>query len=195
MNRVTGWPWAIALWVAVFLWAYWPEFRVVRTALRSPAARSPADAGSLRLIMIGMWVGIGVAIAATRFRQFAMPHPRVVYVAGIALLVSGSLLRRHCFRVLGEWFTGAVQVRERQPVVEMGAYRWVRHPSYAAGMLMSIAIGTTFFNWLSLAALILFPLAAYAYRIHVEERALVGTIGAPYAEYMGRTKRLVPFVV
>ena len=33
------------------------------------------------------------------------------------------------------------------------------------------------------------------YRIAVEERALVQTIGAPYSDYMKRTYRLIPFVL
>jgi protein-S-isoprenylcysteine O-methyltransferase Ste14 len=37
--------------------------------------------------------------------------------------------------------------------------------------------------------------AAYCYRIAVEERALVQTIGAPYSDYMKRTRRLIPFVL
>jgi protein-S-isoprenylcysteine O-methyltransferase Ste14 len=36
--------------------------------------------------------------------------------------------------------------------------------------------------------------AAFIYRINVEEDALSRTLGSRYAEYMKRTKRLVPFV-
>jgi protein-S-isoprenylcysteine O-methyltransferase Ste14 len=36
--------------------------------------------------------------------------------------------------------------------------------------------------------------AAYAYRISVEEAALVAALGEPYKEYMRRTRRLVPFL-
>ena len=49
-------------------------------------------------------------------------------------------------------------------------------------------------NWLALAC---FPLAllGFAYRIRVEERALLDGLGQPYRDYMRDTKRLVPFVV
>ena len=39
------------------------------------------------------------------------------------------------------------------------------------------------------------PLMGYAYRIRVEERTLLRTLGDPYRAYMRRTKRLIPFVV
>lgn len=35
---------------------------------------------------------------------------------------------------------------------------------------------------------------AYAYRISVEEAALVAAIGEPYKQYVRRTRRLVPFL-
>jgi len=34
-----------------------------------------------------------------------------------------------------------------------------------------------------------------AYRIRVEERALLEALGEPYADYMRRTKRLVPHLI
>ena len=37
-------------------------------------------------------------------------------------------------------------------------------------------------------------LGIIAYRIRVEERALVETLGQSYRDYMTRTKRLVPFL-
>ena len=191
----TGWSWAVPLWYAVFAWAWWPEVKLVLAARRSPQRRGGADGGSFDVIVWAMWVAIGLAILATRVHRFSMAQPRAAFVVGLALLVTGSLLRRHCFRVLGQWFTGVVQVRGEQPVVEAGAYRWVRHPSYGAGILLSLGIGCSFSNWLSLASLGVLTTAAYAYRIHVEERALATTLGDRYVAYMARTKRVVPFLV
>jgi protein-S-isoprenylcysteine O-methyltransferase Ste14 len=43
--------------------------------------------------------------------------------------------------------------------------------------------------------MIVLPLTSYAYRIAVEERALMEELGSPYEEYMRRTKRLVPWTL
>ena len=104
------------------------------------------------------------------------------------------MLRRHCFRMLGNHFRPAVTVVPSQPVIELGAYKWIRHPSYLAGILLFFGIGLALANWISVAVLFLVPVAAYGYRIHVEEQALLETLGAPYREYMNRTKRLIPFL-
>jgi protein-S-isoprenylcysteine O-methyltransferase Ste14 len=46
-----------------------------------------------------------------------------------------------------------------------------------------------------LIAVLVCVLIGYAYRIHVEEAALVVALGQPYKDYMSRTARLVPFVL
>src|SRR5439155_24903313 len=107
--------------------------------------------------------------------------PRSVNVGafwlGNGLLIGGSLLRRHCWRILGEYFTGDVRARADQPVIDRGAYRWVRHPSYTGGILMFAGIGLALGNWASLAILVLVSVGVDAYRIGDEERALSQTIG------------------
>ena len=55
---------------------------------------------------------------------------------------------------------------------------------------MGLALG----NWLSLLVLIVLPLVGLVFRIHVEEAALLAKLGDPYAQYMSRTKRLLPGV-
>lgn len=89
----------------------------------------------------------------------------------------------------------AVQVHAGQEVVERGAYRWVRHPSYTAGILLFAGIGVALGNWASVAASLAIAVFGYLYRVAVEERALVATLGTVYEEYMKRTRRFIPFVL
>jgi protein-S-isoprenylcysteine O-methyltransferase Ste14 len=186
------WPFAAVFW-AVFLWAYWPEFGIVA---RARTMVGPQDAGSMRIITTGLTVGtLAAFVLAYRLPAAALPARFAFFWLGVASVVAASLVRRHCFRMLGASFTGAVVVTSRQAVVERGAYRWVRHPSYTAGGLMFIGIGLALGNWASLLTLLVSVAIVYAYRVKVEERALVAVLGEPYRAYMGRTKRFIPFVV
>ena len=189
---VYSWPYAIAFW-GVFVWAFAPEVRVV--SAKPDRASASQDANSKRLIMIGQAVAMFAAftIAAT-VPSGMLPHRGWCFWIGVGALASGSLLRRHCFRMLGSSFTGAVIVRSDQRVVERGAYRFVRHPSYTAGMVLFAGIGIALGNWISLAVLVAAVAIVYAYRVRIEERALATTIGEPYLHYMTRTKRFVPFL-
>jgi len=119
-------------------------------------------------------------------------HREALFVIGLVIMVAASLFRRHCFRMLGSDFRGDVTVRPGQPVVERGAYRYLRHPSYLAAMFLHLGFGLCFTNWGTLALLVLAVPPLFIYRIRVEERALVERIGAPYLSYIDRTKRLLP---
>jgi protein-S-isoprenylcysteine O-methyltransferase Ste14 len=189
---VVTWPYAVVYW-AVFIWAYVPEFILNRRVRQAPGAQ---DAGSYRFVILVQGVGMLVAFAIAFACRFGtLRQPRLWFWVGVGGMVAGSLLRRHCFRMLGKSFTAVVAVAPDQAVVERGAYRWVRHPSYTAGVLMlgsqTLALG----NWLALAIILCAVAAAYVYRVRVEERALLETLGEPYRAYMRRTKRFVPMII
>lgn len=197
------WPYGIPFWV-VYVWAFIPESRVIfrawghRKTQRAARSRGRSqDAGSLNVIMLGMWAGMAVAFSVAHITRFMFPESAefTLYWAGVVLLALASLLRRHCFRVLGEYFTGDVVVRADQVVIDRGAYRFVRHPSYTAGILMFVAIGLALGSWLSTLIAFASAAAVYVYRVRVEERALVSTLGEPYRAFMKSRKRFIPFII
>ena len=131
------------------------------------------------------------------FNIWAFPASliRPVFAAGVTLILLGSLLRRYCWRTLGDYFTGDVRARVNQPVIRTGPYRLVRHPSYTGGIMMFSGIGLALGSMLSFLLLTLMTIAAYGYRVAVEERALLEAIGEPYRLYMSECKRFIPFIV
>jgi len=185
-------PYCWLFW-AVFLFAYVPEFQLI--ARSRPAQGEKTDRGSMTFIMLAGWFGMFGAFAVAGVRAFVITRgEKVWFVAGLVLLVSGSLLRRHCWRMLGKHFTGDVKASVDQPVIQQGVYRWVRHPSYTGGMMMYLGTGLALTNWLSALIIATAGGAAYLYRVRVEEQALQANLGDRYQEYMRRTKRFVPFV-
>jgi protein-S-isoprenylcysteine O-methyltransferase Ste14 len=190
------WPQGLVFWV-VYVWAFTPEFGILRKGQQADrAAPQSQDSRSMQVIALGMWLGLLIAFAIAFQPRFAITGTArvVAYWGGTALLMAGSLLRRHCWRVLGRYFTGNVQTVDRQPVIDRGAYAFVRHPSYTAGVMMFVGIGFALGNWLSVAITFLSAAAVYTYRVRVEERALVAALGAPYVEFMRTRKRFVPYV-
>lgn len=155
------------------------------------------DGGSIQVIMAaGMITGIA-GFGLAYWTQMSIPSLArlLVFYAGILVLLLGSLLRRLCFKTLGEHFTGDVRARADQPVIQTGPYRWVRHPSYTAGMIMNLGVGLALTSWVSIAFLISGTIIGYAYRVRVEERALLAEIGAPYEEFMRTRKRFIPYLI
>ena len=189
---VTDWHYALALFL-VMVWAYGREFFLTIRTGKGAAGRQ--DAGSLFVALSAQWFAMSAAFAIAFTMPFgALAYRRFWFCCGLALLVAGSLLRQHCFRMLGRSFTAAVVVVKEQTIVERGAYRWIRHPSYTGGVLMYAGIALALGNWISLVVVLVMVLGSYLYRVHVEERALIETLGQPYREYMQRTRRFIPAV-
>jgi protein-S-isoprenylcysteine O-methyltransferase Ste14 len=188
------WPYAIVSW-PVYAWVFLPEMRLLgRTPRGAHAPRE--DAGSLRAVILGFGLAVFLAFRlASVVPNAALPGPREVwFVLGLATMIAASLLRRHCFRVLGTFFTGAVTIQKEHRVIDTGAYRFVRHPSYSAALLMVVGIAISCGNWLSVVAAFVCAFAGYAYRARVEERALLAALGEPYARFMATRKRFIPFL-
>jgi protein-S-isoprenylcysteine O-methyltransferase Ste14 len=186
---------AVAAFVAVQLGS--SAVSAVRSR-RSSARHVRLDRGSL--LVVGVFTTAGVLGAVSSVRRVpgatiapGVPAVRwVVFGLGVAVVVSGTAVRLWAIVTLGRWFTYDVRVTEGQPVVQGGPYRWVRHPSYTGVLLVLLGIGLVLGNWVSLALIVVLPTVGLLRRIQVEEAALLGTIGEPYARYAAGRPRLVP---
>lgn len=191
-----AWPYALVFW-AVYLWAFLPEWRVVRGGMEGAKGAESKDAGSVGVVVVGMSAAFFFAFPLAFVRAWAFPIRLILplFAVGISLILLGSLLRRYCFRTLGEYFTGDVRVRIDQPVIRKGPYAVVRHPAYTAGIMMAMGVGLALGNWVSLALVTITTIAVYSYRVSIEEKVLLATIGDPYRVYMKERKRFIPYIV
>jgi len=80
-----------------------PETRIVRNAQKAVKATDSLDSGSLRVIMFGMGLATVGAfpLAWVAVLRFPAGWQLPVFLLGTITLILGSLLRRHCFRMLG----------------------------------------------------------------------------------------------
>jgi protein-S-isoprenylcysteine O-methyltransferase Ste14 len=143
----------------------------------------------------------------TRFKPLAL-----VAVQGGAilfLLATGPLLPQSPWLIallvlglgLGLWAMLAMGLRrvrvspEPAPDVTLstaGPYRWIRHPMYTAVLSVTIAL---LFSHATIGRTVAWTvlLVDLLIKLRYEEKRLVERI-ADYAEYMKKTKRLIPFV-
>ncbi len=113
-------------------------------------------------------------------------------VVGLAMLWIGIALRGWAVLTLGRFFKLVVVVQDNHHVIDHGPYRWLRHPSYLGAIIGLFGIGVAEGTWLGVAVMLLGPLAAFAIRIRIEERALLQALGEDYAAYAHQTARLIP---
>ena len=167
----------------------------VRFARRSGRGAKAADAGSLALLWVAIGLGIGLGSTATNLiQQAAFPLSRIGREAVMAVFASGLALRWWSILALGSFFTVDVAIAADHRLIRRGPYHLMRHPSYTGMMLAFVALALAFQNWIALAGVLLPIAAALAYRIRIEEAALLGAFGDEYRQYARSTRRLVPGV-
>ncbi|MBN1582778.1 MAG: isoprenylcysteine carboxylmethyltransferase family protein [Anaerolineae bacterium] len=133
----------------------------------------------------------------------------VLVIAILYLLISGSLLSWSPFVIAGQLLAIALSIWARQsfqggqfsihaePVegllLSIGPYRFIRHPMYAAALLL---VWAGILGHLSLIPVIvgLVVTGVTAVRIVTEERFLRARY-PDYAEYARRTKRIIPAII
>jgi protein-S-isoprenylcysteine O-methyltransferase Ste14 len=191
----TSLPYAIALATAVAIWIAPEAARGLRWRWRNKGA-SVVDRGSLYVTVGMIELGGLAAVACALLLPSATItwNREIVFWAGIALILAGVALRSWAVRTLGRYFLPVVAVRTDQQVVRDGPYRLIRHPTYSGALLTLLGFGLTLTNWAAVVALLGCALAGLAYRVRVEEQALLRTLGQPYREYMAQTTRFVPFL-
>jgi protein-S-isoprenylcysteine O-methyltransferase Ste14 len=141
-------------------------------------------------------LGVLAALACALFMPGAAItwSREAIFWIGIVLMLIGVALRSWAVRTLGRYFLPVVAVRADQQVVRAGPYRLIRHPTYSGALLTLLGFGLTLTNWTALIALMGCALAGLAYRVRVEEQALLRALGQPYREYMEQTTRFLPFL-
>jgi protein-S-isoprenylcysteine O-methyltransferase Ste14 len=189
---------ALAILVLVLITTLWLGYEiwlVIRDASRGKG-KTAIDRGTRYFNFIAIWAGITTAVILSGFPKFFFPGGRTstAFFIGIAIMLIGMALRFWSVFTLGASFRTTVETHGDQKMISHGPYKLVRHPSYSGLILICCGFGFALQNWLSLLIVVILPLAALLYRIHVEESALISSFGSEYIEYQKRTKKLVPWV-
>lgn len=125
-----------------------------------------------------------------RYDWSAMPD--IVALLGEVVLLAGWVGIFAVFRA-NSYAAATIQLTSGQTVISTGPYAVVRHPMYAAALLMFLGIPISLGSWWG--ALVLVALVpALAWRLLDEERLLVRGLEG-YAEYRRKVPwRLIPLV-
>jgi protein-S-isoprenylcysteine O-methyltransferase Ste14 len=112
--------------------------------------------------------------------------------AGIAtaFMLAGTLLAFWAAWSLGRGFSLLPQARQ---LVTSGPYRYVRHPIYLGGFLITLGEVWLRWSWLVVALNVVF-VAAQVARLRYEEALLERTF-PEYSEYRARTSCVIPGIV
>ena len=189
-------------YLTLVLFTLWCGSEIVITLInpvnRSKASSTGADKFSFLIVWLSTLPPILFAyliqkhsIFSNGFGSFSTLLPSLGYL-GCLFIALGITIRLIAVATLKQQFTTNVSIIERHKIVETGIYNRIRHPAYLGYLASLLGIGLVLGNWVGLITLVVLPLLGILYRIHVEERVLLGYFGSTYQEYANRTKRLIP---
>jgi protein-S-isoprenylcysteine O-methyltransferase Ste14 len=196
------WPAGWAYLILFVAGASWITFLLARhdPALLAERMKSPIQKGqpfwdkAFLLAMILVWCGwlALMGLDAVRFRWSAMPV--WLQCAGAVLMVLSFRMTARVFRE-NPFLSAVVKIQTERGhrVISTGPYARVRHPLYAAVLLLLPANALLLGSWYGLAASLVLS-AGIAFRTAMEDRELRRGLEG-YREYAARVRyRLIPFV-
>ncbi|QCI63554.1 protein-S-isoprenylcysteine O-methyltransferase [Phreatobacter stygius] len=181
----------------------WGAIRIPHEIKNKRRNRIDVSAVDLRervLLLISL-CGLGIVpiayclFASKGFLRFAdYPFSPLQAWLGTLVFVAALALFLATHRQLGRNWSQTLELREDHTLVTHGVYRLVRHPMYSAFFLWGLGQVLLLQNWIAgPAGLIGFGLL-YAFRVGREEAMMRAAFGQQYADYMNRTKRVIPFI-
>lgn len=171
------------------------EFWLARRKRSDDPARR-RDRGTLALLQVTIYACIALAIWLAHSGSWSFPPAwrMPLFWLGLASMAGGLAFRWWSIRVLAQFFTVDVSIRDDHRIVRDGPYRWLRHPSYTGALATFCGFGLALGDRASLLVVAVPVLLAFLHRIRVEEQALREAFPADYARYAQETKRLLPFL-
>ena len=154
------------------------------------AEKQAAQKIIMSLMSLGFFCLIVVSGLDRRFGWSQMP-PWLV-LTGDALVALGYLAIAFVFRE-NSFAAATIELAADQKVISTGPYAWVRHPMYAAGLVLLAGIPLALGSWWGLLVIVAI-MPGLIWRLIDEERFLKLNLPG-YAAYQGKVRyRLIPRV-
>lgn len=155
-------------------------------------ARETQAEQSTVIKLSGLMFLLGFVLAGLDYRCQWIPLPDWVSWAAAAVFLLAYLLYAEVLRE-NQYLSRTVEVQEGQKVVDAGLYGVVRHPMYAATLLLFLAMPLVLGSLPAFLVFLAYP-AIIVKRIRNEEEVLEKELKG-YAAYKRRVKaRLIPFL-
>ena len=115
---------------------------------------------------------------------------------GILLMVIGSLIILSSRYQLNKhsYGGGSLSEEKEQNLITNRMYRYIRHPMYSGGLVLTIGLELAFRSLIMLSIHTLIFFIIFRNRMIREEEVLLTKFGQKYQEYHNKTYRLIPYL-
>ncbi|MCT4624259.1 MAG: isoprenylcysteine carboxylmethyltransferase family protein [Schleiferiaceae bacterium] len=153
------------------------------------------DKKTALLLLSSSIIGYQLALIDAAYISDKLPSAQDVSSwLGLGIMIFSMIYRWQVIKYLGRHFTAQVTILKDHKLITTGPYKSLRHPSYTAAFLTFTGISVLFGSMLSFIYLLVVILPIQAYRIRLEEKALLDTFGEEYRVYQSKTKKMFPYL-
>lgn len=140
----------------------------------------------------GLMFLLGFIIAGLNYKYNWIVIPNIVVIISSILFILAYILYAEVLRE-NTYLSRTIEVQENQKVIDTGLYGIVRHPMYAATILLFLTMPLILGSIVSFVIFLVYPIIINK-RIKNEEKVLEKEL-LGYAEYKDRVKyKVIPFV-
>ena len=159
---------------------------------RQLGEKQNGDKGSYLLIVTGSVSIIVLNLFCRKHLPFILPI--LFFWIGVFFIIIGVFLRAYSVWTLRNFFTLSVKVNSRQEIIQVGPYKYLRHPAYSGSILSLIGIAISFRSFVGIIGTLIIITIVYGYRITIEEKILEKNFKGTYSEYKNKTNKIIPFI-
>ena len=144
------------------------------------------------VLLSGIMFIIGFIIAGLNFKYKWITIPNIAVIISSILFIISYIIYAEVLRE-NTYLSRTIEVQKNQKVIDTGLYGVVRHPMYAATILLFLTIPLILGSIISFIIFLAYPIII-AKRIKNEEKVLEKNLEG-YTEYKKKVKyRIIPFI-
>lgn len=187
-----GWLLMGLLFIPTLIAGFVMLFKAPKLLAKRLDAKEKQGDQKLVVAMSGLMFVAGFVVAGLDYRYSWSRMPMAVTVASSVLFLLAYVLYAEVLRE-NAYLSRTVKVEEGQTVISTGLYGIVRHPMYAATILLFIMMPLVLGSWYAAIIFLAYPVLIVI-RLSGEEKLLLKELPG-YGQYREKVKyRIIPFI-
>ena len=192
LNYWNGWLFMGLLFIPMFIAGVVMMIKSPELLKKRLNAKEKEDEQKEVIKLSGLMFLVGFIVAGLNYRYSWIILPNSVVIISSVLFILAYIIYAEVLRE-NTYLARTIEVQENQKVVDTGLYGIVRHPMYAATILLFLSMPLVLGSIISLIIFLVYPFII-AKRIKNEEEVLEKELSG-YSEYKKKVKyKMIPFV-
>jgi len=192
LNYWNGWLFMGLLFIPMFIAGIVMMIKSPELLKKRLNAKEKENEQKQVLLFSGLMFLVGFIIAGLNYRYSWIILPNSVVIVSSVIFILAYIIYAEVLRE-NAYLSRTIEVQENQKVVDTGLYGIVRHPMYAATILLFLSMPLVLGSIISFIIFLVYPFII-AKRIKNEEEVLEKELDG-YSEYKKKVKyRMIPFI-